>query len=73
MREIRQQVGTVGETKFKGDMKAIIYRDKETKRIVRDGGDDYELLKSRGKTDEDIDALVEYELDYLGEVNYDGD
>ena len=54
-------------------MKAIIYRDKETKRIVRDGGDDYELLKSRGKTDEDIDALVEYELDYLGEVNYDGD
>ena len=40
-------------------MKVIIYRDKETKRIVRDGGDDYELLKARGKTDEDIAALVE--------------
>lgn len=40
-------------------MKVIIYRDKETKRIVRDAGDDYELLKARGKTDEDIAALVE--------------
>ena len=40
-------------------MKVIIYRDKETKKIVRDGGDDYELLKARGKTDEDIAALVE--------------
>ena len=26
-------------------MKVIIYRDKETKKSVRDGGDDYELLK----------------------------
>ena len=40
-------------------MKVIIYRDKETKQIVRDAGDDYELLKARGKTDEDIAALVE--------------
>ena len=32
-------------------------RDK--KKIVRDGGDDYERLKERGKTDEDIAALVE--------------
>lgn len=32
-------------------MKVIIYRDKETKKIVRDGGDDYELLKAHGKTD----------------------
>ena len=40
-------------------MKVIIYRDKETKKIVRDGGDDYERLKARGKTDEDIAALVE--------------
>lgn len=40
-------------------MKVIIYRDKETKKIVRDGGDDYERLKERGKTDEDIAALVE--------------
>ena len=40
-------------------MKVIIYRDKETKKIVRDAGDDYELLKARGKTDEDIAALVE--------------
>lgn len=40
-------------------MKVIIYRDKETKRIVRGAGDDYELLKARGKTDEDIAALVE--------------
>lgn len=40
-------------------MKVIIYRDKETKKIVRDGGDDYELLKAHGKTDEDIAALVE--------------
>lgn len=39
-------------------MKVIIYRDKETKKIVRDGGDDYERLKERGKTDEDIAALV---------------
>lgn len=31
-------------------------RDKE---IVRDAGDDYERLKERGKTDEDIAALVE--------------
>ena len=40
-------------------MKVIIYRDKETKKIVRDGGDDYERLKARGKTDENIAALVE--------------
>lgn len=40
-------------------MKVIIYRDKETKKIVRDGGDDCERLKERGKTDEDIAALVE--------------
>lgn len=40
-------------------MKVIIYRDKETKKIVRDGGDDYERLKECGKTDEDIAALVE--------------
>lgn len=40
-------------------MKVIIYRDKETKQIVRDSGDDYELLKARGKTDEDIASLVE--------------
>ena len=40
-------------------MKVIIYRDKETKKIVRDGGYDYERLKERGKTDEDISALVE--------------
>lgn len=40
-------------------MKVIIYRDKETKKIVRDGGDDYERLKERGKTDEDIAALAE--------------
>lgn len=40
-------------------MKVIIYRDKETKQIVRDAGDDYELLKARGKTDEDIAVLVE--------------
>ena len=40
-------------------MKVIIYRDKETKKIVRDGGNDYERLKERGKTDEDIAALVE--------------
>lgn len=40
-------------------MKVIIYRDKETKQIVRDAGDDYERLKERGKTDEDIAALVE--------------
>lgn len=40
-------------------MKVIIYRDKETKKIVRDSGDDYERLKARGKTDEDIAALVE--------------
>lgn len=40
-------------------MKVIIYRDKETKQIVRDGGNDYERLKERGKTDEDIAALVE--------------
>ena len=40
-------------------MKVIIYRDKETKKIVRDGGDDYELLKAHGKKDEDIAALVE--------------
>ena len=40
-------------------MKVIIYRDKETKKIVRDSGDDYERLKERGKTDEDIAALVE--------------
>ena len=40
-------------------MKVIIYRDKETKQIVRDAGDDYERLKERGKTDEDITALVE--------------
>lgn len=40
-------------------MKVIIYRDKGTKKIVRDGGDDYERLKERGKTDEDIAALVE--------------
>lgn len=40
-------------------MKVIIYRDKETKKIVRDRGDDYERLKERGKTDEDIAALVE--------------
>jgi hypothetical protein len=40
-------------------MKVIIYRDKGTKKIVRDSGDDYELLKARGKTDEDIAALVE--------------
>ena len=39
-------------------MKVIIYRDKETKKIVRDGGNDYERLKARGKTDEDIAALV---------------
>lgn len=39
-------------------MKVIIYRDKETKKIVRDGGDDYERIKERGKTDEDIAALV---------------
>lgn len=39
-------------------MKVIIYRDKETKKIVRDSSD-YELLKARGKTDEDIAALVE--------------
>ena len=40
-------------------MKVIIYRDKETKQIVRDGGDDYEQLKARGKTEEDIIALAE--------------
>jgi len=40
-------------------MKVIICRDKETKKIVRDGGDDYEQLKARGKTEEDIIALVE--------------
>lgn len=40
-------------------MKIIIYRDKETGQIVRDGGDDYERLKGRGKSDEDIAALVE--------------
>ena len=40
-------------------MKVIIYRDKETKKIVGDGGDDYEWLKERGRTDEDISALVE--------------
>ena len=40
-------------------MKVIIYRDKETKQIVRDASDDYELLKARGKTDEDIAVLVE--------------
>ena len=40
-------------------MKVIIYRDKETKQIVKDAGNDYELLKARGKTDEDIVALVE--------------
>lgn len=40
-------------------MKVIIYRDKETKKIVRDGGDDYERLKERGWTDEDIVTLVE--------------
>ena len=40
-------------------MKVIIYRDKETKKIVRDGGDDYERLKERGKTEEDIAVLVE--------------
>ena len=39
-------------------MKVIIYRDKETKKIVRDAGDDYERLKEWGKTDEDIAALV---------------
>ena len=40
-------------------MKIIVLRDKETKQIVRDAGDEYELLKARGKTDEDIAALVE--------------
>ena len=40
-------------------MKVIIYRDKGTKKIVRDSGDDYERLKERGKTDEDIAALME--------------
>mgnify|MGYP001516205670 CR=1 len=48
--------GVRGESK---KMKVIIYRDKGTKKIVRDSGDDYELLKARGKTDEDIAALVE--------------
>lgn len=39
-------------------MKVIIYRDKATKKIVRDVADDYERLKELGKTDEDIAALV---------------
>lgn len=40
-------------------MKVIIYRDKITKKIVRGPDNDYERLKERGKTDEDIVALVE--------------
>lgn len=39
-------------------MRVIIYRDKETRQIVRDGGDDYERLKKIGKSDEDIAELV---------------
>lgn len=40
-------------------MKVIIYRDKKTKKIVRDENDSYEQFKERGKTDEELTALVE--------------
>lgn len=39
-------------------MKAIIYRSRATGKIVRDDGE-YELLRARGRTDEEIAALVE--------------
>lgn len=39
-------------------MKVIIYRDKKTKKIVRDENDSYEQFKERGKTDEELAALV---------------
>lgn len=39
-------------------MKVIIYRDKKTKKIVRDENYSYEQFKERGKTDEELAALV---------------
>lgn len=39
-------------------MKVIIYRDKETKKIVRDS-DDYNRVKNGGKTEAEIVAMIE--------------
>lgn len=39
-------------------MKAIIFRDKETNKIISDSND-YERLKKQGKTDEEIIKMVE--------------